>query len=94
MRYIDGQEVRLRDRVCLGDDPHGIVVALIDLSLYDEGFSEDSWSYLERGALVNFPLFGLIHDEEMEPDLTLVERVLVGQDVRSNTANELWALPR
>lgn len=74
MKYGDGQEVMLGDRVRLGNDPGGIVVAIIDESQFDQDFVEDDWSYLGRGALVKFPLFGLIHYEEMERDLTLVKR--------------------
>ena len=30
-------------------------------------YSEKQWCYLKKGALVDFPEFGLIHCEEMEP---------------------------
>jgi hypothetical protein len=79
VNYRDGQSVRLGDRVKLGTDPGGIVVAVIDTGEYTAEFSEAAWGYLGAGILINFPKFGLIHykcqtDLEIEPDLTLLSR--------------------
>lgn len=74
MKYPDGQEVRLGDRVKLGRDENGIVVASIDTGEYSGEDSEAQWGYLKKGVMIKFPLHGLIHYEEPEPDLHLVER--------------------
>jgi hypothetical protein len=74
MRYTDGQEVRLGDRVKLGDDEGGIVVCSIDTGDYSDGYPEAQWGYLKRGVMIDFPRYGLIHYEEPEPDLRLMER--------------------
>jgi hypothetical protein len=64
MKYADGQEVRLGDRVKLGQDEGGVVMRFVDAS-------DD---YLNKGVMIEFPRFGLIHYEEPEPDLQLIER--------------------
>jgi len=74
MRYFDGQEVRLGDRVKLGEDEGGIVVCSIDTAEYTKEYSETQWGYLKKGVMVNFPRYGLIHYEEPEEDLELIAR--------------------
>ena len=74
MKYPDGQEVRLGDRVKLGDDTGGIVVASIDTSEYSVDHPAAQWSYLNKGVMIEFPRYGLIHYEEPEDDLALIAR--------------------
>lgn len=74
MKYADGQEVRLGDRVKLGQDEGGIVVASIDTGEYSNDHSEAQWGYLKKGVMIEFPVYGLIHYEKSEPDLQLIER--------------------
>lgn len=74
MKYADGQEVMLGDRVRLGDDDGGIVVCSIDSGDYSAEAPEADWSYLKKGVVVRFPKFGLIHYEAAEPDLKLIVR--------------------
>jgi hypothetical protein len=74
MKYVDGQEVQLGDKVRLGDRAGGVVVASIDTDEYTPEHPKTEWEYLKRGVMVKFPEYGLIHYEEAEPDLALVER--------------------
>ena len=75
MKYADGQEVRLGDRVKLAHDQGGIVVCMIDTAEYTEKYPKDAWSYLQNGVMIEFPKFGLIHyPEGPEPDIELIER--------------------
>ena len=74
MQYADGQQVRLGDRVRLGSDSGGVVVCVIDNGEYTDRYLEKDWSYLKKGAMIETPTFGLIHYEELEPDISLVER--------------------
>ena len=74
MKYADGREVRLGDRVKLGEDEGGVVVFSIDMGEYSERFPQALWAYLEKGVMVEFPLYGLIHYDEAEPDLQLISR--------------------
>ena len=74
MKYSDGQDVRLGDRVKLGDDEGGVVVCSIDTGDYTEECPEAQWAYLKKGVMIKFPRYGLLHYEEAEPDLSLVAR--------------------
>jgi hypothetical protein len=74
MKYPDGQDVMLGDRVKLGDDDNGIVVASIDTDEYTDKHPREQWAYLIKGVMIKFPKHGLIHYEQAEPDLELVER--------------------
>ena len=74
MKYLDGQEVRLGDRVRLGEDRGGVVVCSIDSAEYRGEHSEAQWGYLERGVMIDFPLYGLMHMEQPEADLELIGR--------------------
>ncbi len=74
MKYFDGQEVFIGDRVRLGDDDGGIVVCSIDRGEYSDEHPREKWSYLGKGVMIEFPLFGLIHYEEPEEDLVLISR--------------------
>lgn len=74
MKYPDGQDVRLGDRVKLGDDDRGIVVASIDTDEYSDAQPRAQWAYLKKGVMIEFPKHGLIHYEQPEPDLQLIER--------------------
>ena len=74
MKYIDGQDVRLGDRVALGKDEGGVVVCSIDTGEYSSDHTEAQWGYLKKGVMIEFPLYGLIHYEEPEEDLRLIAR--------------------
>ncbi|MBT0962732.1 hypothetical protein [Denitromonas iodatirespirans] len=74
MQYADGQEVRIGDRVKLGADDNGVVVCSIDTNEYSDDYPLEKWSYLERGVMIEFPEYGLIHYEETDPDLELISR--------------------
>ena len=72
MEYPDGQEVKLGDIVCLGDDQQGVVVCSIDTGEYSEAYQQAQWGYLNGGVLIEFPSYGLIHYTSPDPDLRLV----------------------
>lgn len=46
----------------------------MDTGEYSDEYSEDQWGYLEKGVMIKFPSYGLIHYEEPEPDLQLIAR--------------------
>jgi hypothetical protein len=75
MKYSSGQEVRLGDKVKLGDDIDGVVVCSIDTDEYSYEFPRAQWEYLARGVLVKFAKYGVIHYEQAEPELELLARV-------------------
>lgn len=74
MHYLNGERVLLGDKVDLGGDMTGIVVAVIEDGLFAEGISPDEWSYLLVGALVESPEAGLMHYINADHDFVLVER--------------------
>jgi hypothetical protein len=74
MKYPDGQEVRLGDRVKVGEDEGGVVVASIDTDEYSNEHPKAQWGYLKKGVMVEFPKYGLIHYEEPDSDLQLIAR--------------------
>ncbi len=73
MKYPDGQEVKLGDKVKLGQDD-GVVVCSIDNAEYSNDYSKEQWGYLKNGVMINFPSYGLIYYEEPESDLQLIAR--------------------
>ncbi|GAB3785810.1 hypothetical protein [Dyella agri] len=74
MKYSDGNDVKLGDKVRLGRDKNGVVVCSIDDQEYSDEFPESQWSYLKEGVMINFPMWGLIHYVEPEDDLELLAR--------------------
>ena len=74
MKYWDGQEVRLGDRVKLGADEGGIVVASMDTDEYSEEHPKEQWGYLKKGVMIEFPLYRLIHYDKLDEDLELISR--------------------
>lgn len=74
MKYFDGQDVKLGDKVRMGTDEGGVVVCSIDDGEYSDEHPKDQWGYLGKGVMIKFPLYGLIHYENPEPDLQLIGR--------------------
>ena len=74
MKYPDGQEVRLGDKVELWPGNDGEVVCSIDTNEYMEAYSEDHWASLGSGVLVLSEEAGLIHYIEPERTMRLISR--------------------
>ena len=74
MRYPDGQEVKLGDKVKLGNDDKGVVVCSIDSNDYSSEHTAEQWVYLGKGVMIEFPSCGLIHYEKAENELKLICR--------------------
>jgi hypothetical protein len=78
MKYTDGKQASLGDKVRLSDGAEGVVVCSIDTNEYSSAYPKEQWDYLKRGVVVNFEKYGLIHYEEAEPGLELVGRSTSG----------------
>lgn len=74
MNYPDGMPLKVGDIVGLGEDRNGVVVCSIDDDVYTDEFTREDWDHLGRGVMIAFPMWGLIHYEEPEPDLELLAR--------------------
>ena len=72
MNCPDGQEVRVGDRVRMGDDSDGLVEFSIDRDEYAADYPKVDWAYLKVGVMVHFPKYGLIHFAERNEGLELV----------------------
>lgn len=74
MKYLDGTDARLGDKVRYSDGTYGYVVCSLDTNEYSDDYPKDQWGYLKNGILVVSDLIGLVHYEEPDPDMELVER--------------------
>ena len=74
MKYSDGHDILLGDRVCLGGEMTGTVVACIEEKKFGPGFLGEQWGYLIKGILVNSEQAGIIYYEEPSVDLVLIKR--------------------
>jgi hypothetical protein len=74
LKYADGRDIRVGDRVKLGSDEGGVVVCSIDTGKYTPEFPEAQWGYLKKGVMITFPQYGLIHYGEIDPDLSFLRR--------------------
>lgn len=74
MKYWDGQEVKVGDRVKFESDEGGIVVASMDTDEYSDEHPKEQWGYLKKGVMISFPKMGEIHFVEPDEDLELISR--------------------
>ena len=75
MNYSDGTLARLGDVVRLGSETQGVVVCSIDTDEYIDAYPKDARAaYLEKGILIKFELYGLIHYAEPDEDLEFLRR--------------------
>jgi hypothetical protein len=68
MKYTDGTEIRLGDRVMIYNTEEGVIVASIDTDEYSDEFPKDVWSCLESGVMVKFTNGALLHLEDSNPE--------------------------
>lgn len=78
MKYNDGKEVLLGDRVS-SYGQKGIVVIDCDSNAYSKDFPKNDWSdHLEIGVLIKFDNGALFHIDRLDPyeadELLLIER--------------------
>jgi hypothetical protein len=74
MKYSDGKEVLVGDKVKLWDGCYGVVVCSIDSGDYSSAFPESEWRYLKTGVLIDSDNGGILHYKEPNEDLELIER--------------------
>jgi hypothetical protein len=74
MKYLDGCEARLGDRVELWEGNVGIVVALLDRQEYSAEYPRGQWEYLGSGVLILSENASLVHYKEPQPTMRLLSR--------------------
>lgn len=78
--------MKLSDRVSLGQDSGGVVVFIIDTGEYSPDYPETEWGgYLKTGVMIHFPLYGLIHYEELESEESDVKLLARASDPEGPT---------
>jgi len=74
MRYADGNEARLGDKIAIDEKYRGVVVADIDGGEFSERYAS-GWAYLKTGILVDTDFGGLVHYPDAESEhMVLLER--------------------
>jgi hypothetical protein len=75
MRYPDGSEARLGDRVRFSNGDEGFIVFSIDTDEYAPDFPKAEWEYLGKGVMVRTVQGALVHYEDPNVGvISLVER--------------------
>ena len=74
MKYLDGTDIRLGDKVLIDGKYNGVVVANIDGSEYSEKMPKENWEYLGSGVMIDTDFSGLVHyqQENIEKDEILL----------------------
>jgi hypothetical protein len=74
MKYPDGTEIKVGDRVKVAGDDFGVVVLSVDANEYSTEFPAQEWSYLKKGIMIKSEKMGLVHYEEYSEDIELIKR--------------------
>ena len=74
MKYPDGAEARIGDRVELWDGNVGVVVCSIDTNEYSASYPQGARGQLGTGVLIMSEKAGLIHYKEPERTMRLLSR--------------------
>ncbi len=74
MKYSNGIEVLVGDKVRLSGDEIGQVVGLLEDNQFDTSVNANEWLYLAKGALIRSSKYGLFHYSEMNDDIVFISR--------------------
>jgi hypothetical protein len=72
MKYLDGQDVTVGDRVKLWDNRHGVVVCSLDAGKFSEECPKAEWAYLKSGIIIKTDSGELFHYTEPDEDFQLI----------------------
>lgn len=64
MKYLDGQEVKVGDKVQLWTGCFGIVVCSMDTDEYTAAYPKEVWGYLKSGVLIKADKAELFHHDK------------------------------
>ena len=74
MKYEDGTDVRVGDKVQLWEGCRGIVVCSMDTDEYSSDIHKREWSHLSSGVMIQTDKVGLFHYSVPDEDFQLIER--------------------
>ena len=69
MKYSDGRNVNVGDRVEISNRGSGVVVCSFDDDSYSASFIKNEWAHLGCGVLIKLENDDLIHYQESDCDL-------------------------
>jgi hypothetical protein len=72
MKYLDGRDVTVGDRVKLWDDQYGVVVCSLDQKKFTAEYPKPEWAYLKSGILIQTDSGELFHYTEPDEDFRLI----------------------
>lgn len=78
MKYTDGNQAKVGDKVLIDSQHYGLVVADIDGNEYSVDLPREQWGYLKSGVIINTEFGGLVHYEQgnlVSEPIELVSRV-------------------
>lgn len=76
MKYSDGVEIRMGDRVRLHGMHNGVVVVSVDTDEYSDECAKNVWeSELKSGVLVKCDEGALVHLDGTDPDPNAITRM-------------------
>ena len=75
MKYSDGSDERLGDRLQLWERCSGIAVCSMDTDEYSAEYPKKDWGHLQSGVMIQPDKAGLFHYIEPDEDLQLIRRV-------------------
>ena len=74
MKYADGSEARIGDRVLIRNGDAGTIVISVSTNEYGPEFPRDKWKSLRSGVLVRTDKGSLVHFEDpISSDLVIKE---------------------
>jgi hypothetical protein len=74
MKYSDGRQASLGDRVKLWETVFGTIVCSIDDDTYSEDFSREHWAAKGNGVVIKADDGRIFHYGEPDEDFELLER--------------------
>jgi hypothetical protein len=74
MKYLDGVEMRVGDRVRIRSGDTGVIVASMDAGEFSPDYPKESWEYLKTGIMVLTDKGALVRFDEAFPQ-ELVSRI-------------------
>lgn len=75
MKYMDGKQVKVGDKVLIGGLYSGLVVADMDGNGYSADYPKELWGYLQSGVMIETDFWGLVHYEQSSLDSEQIELV-------------------
>ena len=75
MKYVDGTEACVGDRVRCQNGDSGVVVFSIDTQSYSAEFPQAEWEYLKSGIMIRTDQGALVHFEDGDGQSLLLGKV-------------------